>query len=635
MSPQTSRRGGTSARGDVALLVLVVTVLSVVVVTGLLLAVGQSMAGQEPTWNPVQGLLEVSLGRRPWPMQATVLVAVATALVVGCAVAFARGRAKRSGKRHDVDHAARTMQNPATIAGLGRADAIKDAKRLRPSAALDDGADPGILLGRTVKGGRELFMNWESGALIMAGPRMGKSTSLAIPAIMEAPGAVVATSNKGDVHDATRLARESAGTVWLFDPQGVTGNDTQTFWWNPLERIERVREARKLASFFVSGANTNPDARVDSYFDGGAKELLACMLLAAACADGDLLHAYEWLGNFQSPVPSLILADAGQDGAARRLEEARSLNPRQRDGLVDMARRFLGVLADPDYAALVTPPARRRISTVGDSVDFGWSVTTHSLPQFRPEEFVAGTDTLYALSIEGEDSAASLVTALVGQVFEEAVKLGASSPGRRLDPPLVAVLDEAANVCKLGELPKQYSHFGSRGVILMTFLQSPAQGQGVWGREGMDAMSSAANVKYYGGNVADTAYLDSLSKLIGEHDVLTESTSHGGNSASRSQSWKRESILSVSELSALPEDRAVIQSAKNAPVLCRKVPWWERPYADLVQQSLDRYAGSAATGGTTGDDLAADPVAEVAVLRPPRTPAFGPGSGYVDPSRRR
>jgi len=624
MSAQTSRRGATSARGDIFLLILVTVVLGSVVSIGLLLAVGQTMAGQEPTWNPLQGLLEVMLDQRPWPVQATILVVLFVVLVVVLVVGIALGRSKRKGKRRGVDAAAATMQRPGAISGLGRADALKDAKRLRPSATFDKGDNPGILLGRTVRGDRPLFMNWESGALIMAGPRMGKSTSLAIPAIMEAPGAVVATSNKGDVHDATRLAREAAGGVWVFDPQGVTGNDTQTFWWNPLERISRVREARKLASFFVAGANTSPDARVDSYFDGGAKELLSCMLLAAACADGDLLHAYEWLGNFQSTVPSTILADAGQESAARRLEEARSLNPRQRDGLVDMARRFLGVLADPEYAALVTPPARRTVSTAGGSIDYGWRTSTHRLPQFKPEEFVASTDTLYALSIEGEDSAASLVTALVGQVFEEAVKLGAASAGRRLDPPLVAVLDEAANVCKLSELPKQYSHFGSRGVILLTFLQSPAQGQGVWGRDGMDSMSSAANVKFYGGNVADTTYLESLTKLIGEHDVLTETSSYGGNSASRSQSWKRESILTVSELAALPEDRAIIQSAKNAPVLCRKIPWWERPYAEQVTASIARFSGDSAPPPD-------ETVAQVVRLNAPRSPAFGPGSGYVDP----
>lgn len=45
----------------------------------------------------------------------------------------------------------------------------------------------------------------------------------------------------------------------------------------------------------------------------------------------------------------------------------------------------------------------------------------------------------------------------------------------RLDPPLVAVLDEAANVCPISDLPDLYSHLGSRGVVPVGVLQSVPQ----------------------------------------------------------------------------------------------------------------------------------------------------------------
>ncbi|WFF09914.1 TraM recognition domain-containing protein [Micromonospora sp. WMMD1076] len=52
-------------------------------------------------------------------------------------------------------------------------------------------------------------------------------------------------------------------------------------------------------------------------------------------------------------------------------------------------------------------------------------------------------------------------------------------------------------------------------------LQSYPQGVDVWGREGMRKLWSAANVRTYGGGVADPDWLKELSKLIGEHDVTT------------------------------------------------------------------------------------------------------------------
>jgi hypothetical protein len=68
--------------------------------------------------------------------------------------------------------------------------------------------------------------------------------------------------------------------------------------------------------------------------------------------------------------------------------------------------------------------------------------------------FVSSTDTLYAYSKEGPDLATALTTALMGCVFDAAQAAARRSPGRRLPTPLVAVLDEAANICKLAELPQ-------------------------------------------------------------------------------------------------------------------------------------------------------------------------------------
>ena len=52
----------------------------------------------------------------------------------------------------------------------------------------------------------------------------------------------------------------------------------------------------------------------------------------------------------------------------------------------------------------------------------------------------------------------------------------AEQAGGRLDPPMVLILDEAANICRIADLPDLYSHLGSRGMIPVTILQSYEQG---------------------------------------------------------------------------------------------------------------------------------------------------------------
>ncbi|MDV6277960.1 TraG/TraD/VirD4 family protein [Rhodococcus erythropolis] len=180
------------------------------------------------------------------------------------------------------------------------------------------------------------------------------------------------------------------------------------------------------------------------------------------------------------------------------------------------------------------------------------------------------------MSLEGPDSAAPLTTALIGQVFEAAsiasgrtrstriagkvigwlplhlhrflVESGGTFfSGGRLLVPLIAVLDEAANTVRLPELPDQYSHFGSRGIIPITILQNPEQGARVWGQEGLSSMTAGA-VHYYGGNVKDKSY---LADLIGTHEVATSTHSRGQGSTTTSQQWHEKPIFTTSELAVL------------------------------------------------------------------------------------
>ncbi len=112
------------------------------------------------------------------------------------------------------------------------------------------------------------------------GPRTGKTTSRAIPAILEAPGAVFVTSNKRDVVDATREARSPLGPVWVFDPQGIVLEEP-AWWWNPLSYVTDEVRAAKLAEHFASGSREQ-GSRADAYFDNAGQDLLAGLLLAAA-----------------------------------------------------------------------------------------------------------------------------------------------------------------------------------------------------------------------------------------------------------------------------------------------------------------------------------------------------------------
>ncbi|WP_225730460.1 MULTISPECIES: type IV secretory system conjugative DNA transfer family protein [unclassified Nocardia] len=552
---------------------------------------GDRLAGidQQIPPNPIAAAGQLALGELRWPVHASVLTVLGeAALMAGIGeAAKLRGRWTRA-PRARLDAQARLMTPPRYLGEVTGAAARDRAQRLRPGTTITAGTDVGIELGRTVRGDVRVLMGWEDVGVCFAGPRTGKTACLAIPALCAAPGPAIATSNKRDLRDHCRGVRERVGRIWESDLQGITGVPHQDWWWNPLAQVCGLGDARTLAGYFVSAA-TEDNARVDAYFSGGSAELLALYLWAAASGGGDLIHVLAWLSDADDTTAHRQLVTARDSFAATKLATAQALNPRQRDGLYDMARRNLNVFTDPTAAATVVPPTRRVFS--GDSTELAdWSVPANRhLPEFDPRAFVCSTDTLFALSMEGPASATGLTTALVGRVLDEALALARTRPGGRLPTPMVAILDEAANVCRLRELPKLYSHLGSQGVVVLTFLQSPAQGAEVWSPESLKQLSEQSNVHYYGGGIRDRAYLADLSALADDYDVCHWSRSRGRGGSSVSQSWTREPILSIAALAALPKDRAVIWTSGNPPVLVRKTHWDTTLFADAIRESLRRY----------------------------------------------
>jgi hypothetical protein len=58
----------------------------------------------------------------------------------------------------------------------------------------------------------------------------------------------------------------------------------------------------------------------------------------------------------------------------------------------------------------------------------------------------------------------------------EAMEEQAERRGGRLDLPALFALDELANVVRWASLPDQFSHYGSKGLIVVAILQSWSQG---------------------------------------------------------------------------------------------------------------------------------------------------------------
>ena len=562
-TPNNRRRdpGGFGAE-TMMLLVGIGGVVAAIVVLNVAVRLGHQLdgTGVELPSDPFAFTLGVVMGRVPWPASATWIVIVLLAIVLALVVLAIIGVVRYRKGRTRVDRASSYMGRGKDVEGLSKRNAQAQATRLGVTGSL------GVPIGKTL-GQMPLYGTWEDMHIDIWGPRTGKTTSRAVPAILEAPGGVLVTSNKRDVVDATRDVRAEAGPVWVFDPQGIA-LEQPTWWWNPLSYVTDEVRAAKLADHFASGSR-DPGAKTDAYFDPAGQDLLAGLLLAAALDSRPITDVYGWLTRPTEEEPIGILRRGGYDLTADQVRGVITAPEKQRGGIYGTAQQMASCLTNRQVAAWVNPQGEPDLR-----------------PQFDPAAFVRDGGTLYSLSKEGRGTAGPLVTALTVAVVEAAEELAAGSAGGRLSVPLLGVLDEAANVCRWRELPNLYSHYGSRGIVLMTILQSWSQGVDVWGDSGMRKLWSASNVKVYGGGVSEDAFLESLSKLIGDYDRQASSVSSGRGGRSVNQQLHRERILDVADLAAMPKGRAVVLSSGNRPTLIRTQPWMTGPHAEKVKASI-------------------------------------------------
>ncbi|MFJ9841697.1 type IV secretory system conjugative DNA transfer family protein [Kitasatospora sp. NPDC101155] len=513
-------------------------------------------------WTPFRVTDALLHPDRLWPHLTPTAVLVGARIVPGLVTALLGGTAlgivlrRRAGAKSG-------LARKADIAPLLDKEITQKARSLRPS--LKDQkeiapADRGILVGTLSPCRAEVRASWEDVMVAIMAPRSGKTSGIAIPAILAAPGPVLLTSNKAanDAYTACVDARAQVGKVWTLDPQQIAHHPRE-MWWDILADARDLAGAKRLAGHFVT-ASVDESSGSD-FWSTAAANTLGALFLAAASHRRPITDVLAWLASPADRTPVDLLGDAGHHAVAAQLQGTVTGATETRDGIYETARQYASCLLDPEIAAWVTP--------------------TPGLPEFKPFDFASSRDTLFLLSKDGGGSASAIIAAAADAVMRAAV-IVAERNGGRLDPPALCVLDEAANVCKISDLPDLYSHLGSRGVIPITILQSYRQGQRCWGEAGMDALWSAATTKIIGSGIDDADFADRLSRQIGEHDVQTVSVSNSDGAKSTSVSMRTERILPPDEIRALPKGKVLLFATGMRVAMLDLKPWYKERSAKEI-----------------------------------------------------
>jgi hypothetical protein len=410
---------------------------------------------------------------------------------------------------------------------LGRRSFDWRGARPRPWARHRDlrqprSAQAGFSLGRL--DGRTVCADEESHVVVVAPTRAGKTTRCVIPWLLEHTGPAVVTSTNRDVIVATREARERLGRVWFFDPFG-----TDSTSWSPLLGCESWSYALRGAQW-LADASADGDSEIARYWRGEAAKLLAPLLHAAAL-DGKEMHTIlRWVDAQDTQAPTKILAASKAHDARVQLKAVAELDPRNRGTTYMSAGSVL--------AAYRFPEVRAATGT-----------------GFDPSSFLcSAADTLFLVAAERHQRLlAPMLVSLLSSVVHDAIEQATFEGDQRR---LRILLDEAANVAPLSDLPRMLSQAAGHGIRMATVWQSIAQIRERY-NGGADTILANSTAKLFLGPITDEATRSYVASLLGRGD-----------------DEPRRPKASAAALQQLAGDRALVVLGARTPGLIRLRPFW-------------------------------------------------------------
>lgn len=434
------------------------------------------------------------------------------------------------------------------------------------------GRSGGRLYAGTVPGGLALTEPQQA-LLVLGPPRSGKTSALAVPNVLCAPGAVVATSTKPDVMAATLARRTSRGRCWLLDPTGTVAvpPGVERIRWSPVAAARSWDESLLVARS-LSGAARPAGGRGESaHWTERAEALLAPLLHAAHVQGSGMDTVVGWVLRQDLGPAMAVLAAEGLRLARDVLTGIDSTDPREQSGIWSSA------------AGLLSAYRSERVLDLSDP------------PNFDPAGLAGTGDTVYVCApAQHQKQVAPIVVGFLDQA-----RSGAFAAAGTARAHLTLVLDELANIAPIPDLPSLVSEGGGQGVLTVGLLQDLSQARARWGAEA-DGFLSLFGAKLILPGIADLPTLELVSRLGGEIDVPARSVSRGpwwaAGRGVPTVSWSRhrQRRLPVDTVRDQPAGTALLLSGARHPDQVGLPPWWANPLfpdqgrATAVTRTIER-----------------------------------------------
>ena len=392
---------------------------------------------------------------------------------------------------------------------------------------------------------KDVWVDWEKRIRVIARPGWGKTSRLLVPWARSVPGAALIGSVKADLFQQTVAARENRGAVRVVDfsdPMHRFAAGYDEVRWDPIPGCQDMTVATRRARALVAGADDGDRSdSQDSFWRDSARQVIEAWFHAAALGGFDIDKVISWQMNIHSDEPKAILRKHASAERRALLSLEKHLDERAAR-TTSSVERFI-VLALGPFGSRI---GRAFVGTGRDSLDIRQSIANH--------------ETIYLLASEDTTGAAApILTLFADEWFYQARSLAQSTPGNRLTPPAVAVLDELRWLVPLPSLPAIAARDRAAGIGLVYAVQAMQQEQALYGDEAK-ALEQSVQVSIVGG--FDESAWQSLSHRAGHAAVTSVSVSGGFMSTPNvtdSQQWRE--VITAADQQQLRDGESIVSIA--------------------------------------------------------------------------
>lgn len=184
------------------------------------------------------------------------------------------------------------------------------------------------------------------------------------------------------------------------------------------------------------------------------------------------------------------------------------------------------------------------------------------------EKFCSEKSAIFIVLPEEDTSKHFMVSLIVQQLYREILAV-ADEQGGQLKNRVMMYLDEFGTIPKIESAEMMFSASRSRRMSIVAIIQSFAQLQKNYGKEGCEIITDNTQLTVFGGFAPNSESAQVLSKALGSKTVQSGSVSRGKNDPSQSLQMIERALLTPDELKSLPKGTFVVMKTGFYPMQVR------------------------------------------------------------------